>query len=36
MGFNPYRKFRAQPFDYALVAACILIATAAIIWAFFG
>lgn len=36
MGYNPYRKFRAKPGDYALVAAAVLIAMLLVVWAFFG
>ncbi len=28
VGFNPYRKFKARPADYALVVAAILVALA--------
>lgn len=36
MGFNPYRRFRARPFDIALVAACFVVAIALLVWAFAG
>lgn len=36
MGFNPYRKFRARPFDVAMVAACLVVAAVLLIWAFAG
>jgi hypothetical protein len=36
MGFNPYRKFRAKPADYALVAVAILVAVGLVVWAFLG
>jgi hypothetical protein len=36
VGFNPYRRFRARPADYALVAAAIVIAVALVAWAFLG
>ena len=36
MGFNPYRKFRAEPADYALVAVAVLVAVALVVWAFAG
>ena len=36
MGFNPYRKFRAQPSDYVFVFAGVLVAAALVAWAFFG
>jgi len=34
VGFNPYRKFRARPADYALVVAAIVIAAGLVAWAF--
>jgi len=34
VGFNPYRRFRAKPADYALVAAAVLVALALVLWAF--
>jgi hypothetical protein len=36
VGLNPYRKFRAKPADYALVAAALLISFALLIWALAG
>jgi hypothetical protein len=36
MGYNPYRRFRARPLDYALVAAAILAAVALVTWAIVG
>jgi len=36
MGFNPYRKFRAKPSDYVLVVSAIIVALAALGWAFLG
>ena len=36
VGYNPYRRFRARPFDYVLVAACLLVAVALLIWAVAG
>jgi energy-coupling factor transporter transmembrane protein EcfT len=36
MGFNPYRKFKAKPADYAFVAAGIVAAVSLTVWAFFG
>jgi len=36
VGFNPYRRFKAKPFDYVLVASCIAIAIALLIWALAG
>jgi hypothetical protein len=36
VGFNPYRKFRAKPADYALVATAVLIAILLVAWAFLG
>jgi hypothetical protein len=36
MGFNPYRRFRAKPADYALVIAAVLIALALVLWALLG
>ena len=36
MGFNPYRKFKARPSDYALVTIAVLVALAAVAWAFVG
>ena len=36
MGFNPYRKFKAKPADYALVAIAMLVALGLVVWAFAG
>ena len=36
MGFNPYRKFKAKPADYALVAIAVLVAVGLVFWAFTG
>jgi hypothetical protein len=36
VGYNPYRKFKAKPADYVLVAAALLVALALLIWAFAG
>jgi hypothetical protein len=36
VGYNPYRRFRARPFDYALVAVCLLVAVALLVWAVAG
>jgi len=36
VGFNPYRRFKAKPFDYALVATCIVVAIALVLWAVAG
>lgn len=36
MGFNPYRRFRAQPTDYALVAVAIVVALGLVAWALLG
>jgi hypothetical protein len=36
VGYNPYRKYKASRFDYAFVAAALLVAVALVIWAFFG
>jgi energy-coupling factor transporter transmembrane protein EcfT len=36
MGFNPYRKFKAKPADYALVAIATLVAVVLVVWAFTG
>jgi hypothetical protein len=34
VGFDPNRKYDAKPFDYALVAICLVIALALLVWAF--
>jgi hypothetical protein len=33
---NPYRKFRAKPGDYALVASALLVSLALLVWALVG
>jgi hypothetical protein len=36
VGYNPYRKFKARPADYALVVAAILVALALVAWGVLG
>jgi hypothetical protein len=36
VGYNPYRKYKASPGDYVLVASCIVIALALLGWAVFA
>jgi len=36
VGYNPYRRFKARPADYALVVAAILVAIALVVWALLG
>jgi hypothetical protein len=36
VGFNPYRKFRARPADYVLVAAAIVAVVVLVLWAIAG
>jgi hypothetical protein len=36
VGYNPYRRFRARPVDYVLVAVAVLVALALVLWAFLG
>ena len=36
VGFNPYRRFRARPADYALVVAAGVVAAALVLWALLG
>jgi hypothetical protein len=36
VGLNPYRKFRAKPADYAVVAAALLVTLALLVWALAG
>jgi hypothetical protein len=36
VGFNPYRKFRARPADYALVVAAAVVALALVLWGVLG
>jgi hypothetical protein len=36
VGYNPYRRFRARPADYVLVAVCLFVAVALLVWAVAG
>jgi hypothetical protein len=36
VGYNPYRKFRAKPADYVLIAAALVVSLGLLIWAFAG
>jgi energy-coupling factor transporter transmembrane protein EcfT len=36
VGFNPYRRHKRRPADYALVAIALLITVALVVWAFVG
>ena len=36
VGYNPYRRFKAKPADYVLVAVCIALAIALLAWALVG
>jgi hypothetical protein len=36
VGYNPYRRFKARPADYALVAVAVAVAVALLAWAFLG
>jgi hypothetical protein len=36
VGFNPYRKFRARPADYLLIAVVLAGTGAMVAWAIFG
>lgn len=36
MGFNPYRKYRANTADYVLLAAVGVAAVGLVIWGFFS
>jgi hypothetical protein len=36
MGFNPHRKYKATPFDYAVVVVALLICVALVTWAIAG
>jgi hypothetical protein len=36
MGFDPHRRYRRSPADYALVAGAVLACAALLAWAFFG
>jgi hypothetical protein len=34
MGFDPHRRFRARPIDYAVVAGAFVVIVALLAWAF--
>ncbi len=34
MGYNPHRRFKARPFDYAMVAVAMAVAAALVAWGF--
>jgi hypothetical protein len=36
MGYNPYRKYRARPTDYVLLALVFVIASGRLAWAVIG
>ena len=36
MGYNPYRRFRARPLDYVLLAVVFLIGIVVLAWALRG
>jgi hypothetical protein len=36
VGFDPNRPYNAKPFDYALVAICMMVAVGLLGWAFLG
>jgi hypothetical protein len=36
VGYNPYRKYRARPFDYVLLAVVFLVGIALLVWALVG
>jgi hypothetical protein len=36
VGYNPYRKHRARPADYAMVVIAVLVALALVGWALVG
>jgi hypothetical protein len=36
VGFNPHRKYRRTPADYALVAAAVLVCALLVAWAIMG
>jgi hypothetical protein len=36
VGFNPYRRFKAKPADYVLVASALVVSAALLVWAFIG
>jgi len=36
VGYNPYRKFRARPFDYVLLTVVFLVGIVLLAWALIG
>lgn len=36
VGYNPYRKYKAKPSDYVMVATAILVALALVAWGVLG
>jgi hypothetical protein len=36
VGYNPYRRFRAKPADFALVIVAIVVVVALVLWALLG
>ena len=36
MGFNPYRKYKATPTDYVMLAAVGIVAAGLVIWGLFS
>jgi len=36
MGFDPHRKFRAKPVDYAMVAVALLVVVGLVLWTALG
>jgi hypothetical protein len=36
VGYNPYRKYRARPLDYVLLAVVFLVAIVLVAWALIG
>jgi hypothetical protein len=36
VGYNPYRKFKARPADYVMVATALLVSFGLLVWAFAG
>lgn len=36
VGYNPYRKYRAKPADYVVVAAALTAAIGLAVWGLFG
>lgn len=36
MGFNPYRKYKANRTDYVMLAAVGLVAAALVVWGFYS